>query len=123
MEGDKKIHKPKQRTSEQNRALHLFLKQKSIQCRDAGITVQKVLNETIELEMTETFMKEIWREVQKALYGEKSTTKLTKTGGEIAEIVEHLNRFFSEQFNLEGIDFPHDEEVNKQAIPKPHQVD
>jgi hypothetical protein len=62
--------------------------------------------ETIELEMTQEIMKEIWREVQKALYKKQSTTELSKTGGEIEEITEHLNRFFAEKFNLPGIEFP-----------------
>lgn len=93
------------RTLTQNRALHLWFKQKAQQCNDAGITVQQVMNETIELEMTESQMKEIWRQVQKALYGEKSTTKLKKHE-QIEYIFDHLNRFFGEKFHLDYLPFP-----------------
>lgn len=102
-----KVYKPKPRTLQQNRALHKWIKQKSDQCRAAGISQQAVLNHTIELEMTETQMKEIWRSVQKALYGKKSTTELTKNEGEIDEIYRHLERFFGrEPFFLPSIPFP-----------------
>lgn len=98
-----------QRTTQQNRALHKFLAMKAQQCRDAGITAQMAFNKTIELEMSDEMMKEIWRQVQKALYGKKSTTQLSKQG-EIDEVVEHLNRFFAgNDFNLPGIDFPSEE--------------
>jgi len=94
------------RTQTQNRALHLWFCLKADQCRDAGITAQMALRETIELEMTPDMMKVIWKEVQKALFNKKSTTELNKSDGEFEEISEHLNRFFAEKFNLEGISFP-----------------
>ncbi|MBR1146657.1 hypothetical protein [Bradyrhizobium sp. AUGA SZCCT0431] len=62
-------------------------------------------SKTIELEMTPVMMKEIWRTVQKAMFGKASTADLEKQG-EIDEIAEHLNRFFSVQFNLDGIALP-----------------
>ena len=96
-------------TRQQQKALHVFLAMKAQQCRDAGITAQMAFNKTIELEMSDEMMKEIWRQVQKALYGKKSTTQLSKQG-EIDEIAEHLNRFFAgNDFNLPGIDFPSEE--------------
>jgi len=59
-------------------------------------------------------MKEIWRSVQKAMLGKKSTTELEKTSDEIADIAEHLNRFFAEKFNLEGIEFPSQERIDQE---------
>ena len=98
----------KERTTDQNSALHLWLTKKSEQCRDAGITRQQILTKTIELEVNEHFMKEIFRDVQEAMFKNgKSTRNLEKTG-QIDEIVEHLNRFFSEKFNLPGTEFPND---------------
>ena len=94
-----------QRTSAQNRALHLWLSMKAKKCRDAGINPRQVLEKTIELEMTDEQMKEFWRSVQKALYKTKSTKELSKHE-QIEQIAEHLNRFFAENFNLEGVEFP-----------------
>ena len=95
-----------QRTNQQSRALHLWLTQKSQQCRDAGVSPRMAFEKTLELEMTPEMMKEIWRTVQKALLGKKSTTELEKSNGEIEEVAEHLNRFFARHFNLEGLPIP-----------------
>lgn len=95
-------------TRQQQKALHLFFELKAKQCEEAGVTMQKALQETIEIEMTPQMMKEIYREVMKSLYNKSSTTELNKTG-EIEEVAEHLNRFFAEKFNLEGIEFPSEE--------------
>lgn len=99
----------KPRTPEQNKALHLWLKQKAEQCRNAGVSPRMAFEKTVELEMTPEIMKEIWRTVQKALYKKSSTTELSKHT-EIDEITDHLNRFFADNFNLPGIEFPHDSE-------------
>lgn len=97
----------KPRTPEQNKALHLWLKQKAEQCRNAGVSPRMAFEKTVELEMTPEIMKEIWRTVQKALYKKSSTTELSKHM-EISEISEHLNRFFADNFNLPGIPIPSD---------------
>lgn len=104
------VHKTmKPRTLQQNKALHVWLKQKADQCRDAGVSPKMAFSQTMELEMTPEIMKEIWRTVQKAMFKKKSTTELSKHM-EIDEVAEHLNRFFAEKFNLPGMDFPHDPE-------------
>jgi len=105
-----------QRTLSQNRALHLWLTQKAQQCRDAGVTPRMAFEQTIELEMTPEMMKEIWRTVQKALYHKQSTTELDKVG-EIDELVEHLNRFFANHFNLPGLPLPSYEPGYKDTAP------
>lgn len=97
------------RTPQQNKALHVWLKMKADQCRDAGVGPKMAFANTIELEMTPEIMKEIWRAVQKAMYRKKSTTELAKHM-EIDDITEHLNRFFADKFNLPGIEFPFDAE-------------
>ena len=118
--------KPKQRTYSQNRALHLWFTQKAEQCREAGISPRMAFEKTIELDMTDVMMKEIWRAVQKALYKKTSTTELSKGNGEIDNLVEHLNRFFAgEPFNLEGLPLPNDEDRAREemAIPKPPDIE
>jgi hypothetical protein len=101
----------KERTTDQNSALHLWLSKKAEQCRDAGLTRQKILSQTIELEVNEHFMKEIWRDVQQAMFKNGKSTKNLEKNGQIDEVYEHLNRFFAEKFNLPGIKFPND--INK----------
>lgn len=96
------------RTDQQNKALHKWYELKADQCRQAGVSPRMAFEKTIELEMTPEIMKEIWRSVQKALYGKKSTTELKKSG-EIDELVDHLNRFFAREFFLEETPFPVDE--------------
>jgi len=98
----------KERTTDQNSALHLWLTKKAEQCRGAGLTRQQILAKTIELEVNEHFMKEIWRDVQEAMFKNGKSTKNLEKTGQIEEITEHLNRFFAEKFNLEGIEFPND---------------
>lgn len=97
-----------ERTSDQNSAMHLWFTKKSEQCREAGITRQQILSKTIELEVNEHFMKDIFRDVQEAMFKNGKSTKNLEKIGQIDEIVEHLNRFFAEKFNLEGIEFPND---------------
>lgn len=97
------------RTPAQNNALHLWLSMKAEQCRNAGVSPRMAFERTIELDMTPQIMKEIFRTVQKVMLKKKSTTELEKVG-EIDDIVEHLNRFFAEEFFLEGIPFPSNEE-------------
>jgi hypothetical protein len=98
------------RTEAQNKAIHLWYKLKADQCRDAGVTVQMAMQETMELDMTPEMMKEIWRMVQIKMYKKRSTTQLSKHT-EIDDIAEHLNRFFAEKFNLEGLEIPNDPEI------------
>jgi hypothetical protein len=93
------------RTNQQNRALHKWFTLKADQCRAAGVSPRMAFEKTIELEMTPELMKEIWRQVQIALYKKQSTKDLAKSG-EIDELVNHLNRFFAHEFNLDEIALP-----------------
>jgi hypothetical protein len=99
----------KERTEIQNNSLHLWLHKKTEQCREAGITRQMILSKTMELEVTDTFMKDIWRDVQDAMFKTGRKTRNLEKVGQIDEVYEHLNRFFAEKFNLPGTDWPHDQ--------------
>jgi hypothetical protein len=98
----------KERTEIQNNSLHLWLHKKAEQCREAGITRQMILSKTMELEVTDTFMKDIWRDVQNAMFKTGRKTRNLEKVGQIDEVYEHLNRFFADKFNLPGTDWPHD---------------
>ena len=98
----------RERTESQNNALHLWLHKKVEQCREAGITRQMILSKTMELEVTDEFMKDIWRDVQDAMFKTGRKTRNLDKNGQIDEVYEHLNRFFAEKFKLPGTDWPWD---------------
>ena len=69
----------KQRTSQQNRALHKYFKQVADELNQAGYTVQLVLKEKMDLDWNEKSVKELlWKSSQEAHTGKKSTTELKK---------------------------------------------
>ena len=107
----------KQRTLQQNRALHLYLTWVSTALNEAGLTPEEVLkNFKIELEWTPEMCKEIlWRTAQKRMFGKKSTTELSKQG-EIDKIWEVMNRFLGERLHIESIPFPSEEQINSAKI-------
>jgi len=98
----------RERTEDQNRALHKYFALKSEQCRDAGVTAQLALSKTVELEMSPEMLKEFWRVVQNAMFRKGKSTKNLDKVGDIELVHEHLERFFAEKFNLPAINFPND---------------
>lgn len=88
------------RTLPQNNALHLYYDLLAKELNAAGYTVQLVLKETVDLSWDSAKVKElIWRPVQQALTGKKSTTELDKVS-EIDEVYEHLNIHLGERFHI-----------------------
>ena len=71
----------KQRTQNQNNALHLYLTQVANALDREGHTMQDVVAKITKVEITPTMhnIKElVWREIQKAQLGKESTTFLEK---------------------------------------------
>lgn len=96
----------KQRTGQQNKALHLFLGMLADILNDAGLDQRKVLKPEVSIPWTKTSVKEnLWRPIQQAMYAKKSTTKLAKQK-EIDEIHKVLMRHLAEKFGVEFIPFP-----------------
>ena len=94
-----------QRTSQQNAALHLFFTQLSEELNEKGLDMRHLIRPEIELSWTPYNVKEyLWRPLQKALTGKKSTTKLDKTQ-EIDLIYDNLNRIITERTKGE-VQFP-----------------
>lgn len=93
------------RSSQQNRALHLWFQLVAETCRDAGYDAKLVMNNTVSVEMNADIVKGMWKVMQEALYGTKSTTELQKKE-QIDNIVNHFIRFFGERFGLELPPFP-----------------
>lgn len=97
--------KPTPRTGQQNRALHVFFTLLAYELNEAGLSVQLVLKQKMELNWTPSMVKEmLWRPAQKAILKKKSTTQLRKQE-DIDLIYDHLNRHLSEKFGI-SVPFP-----------------
>jgi hypothetical protein len=97
----------KQRTIQQNKALHKYFELLAKELNDAGLDMRTVLKPEININWTEEMIKEhLWRPVQKLQFGKESTTELTTT--EINKVWETLNMFLSEKFGV-FVDFPHED--------------
>lgn len=86
------------RSSAQNRALHLFFTQVSEQLNDIGIPFVYRGLKGMEFEMqwnAELFKTFTWKPLQKAMFGIDSTTKLKRN--QIDPIFETINKFFAER--------------------------
>ena len=93
------------RSSQQNRALHMWLSQVADALNEAGMPMQKVL--TVDIEWNQDSVKEyLWRTVQKSLLKKDSTTQLSKL--EVTRVYEALNRLLGEKWGIH-IPFPSQE--------------
>lgn len=100
------------RTEAQNSSLHLYLDMVARELNAAGISLRLVMEkmQDFQTDCTKDNLKEVmWRPVQKALTGKKSTTQLDKHS-EIDQIYDHLNKFLSETFFIH-VPFPHEDKV------------
>lgn len=93
------------RTDQQNKALHVWFEAVAEECRKNSVDAQMVMTKVVRMNMTATFIKEMWKSLQLALFQKKSTTQLRKSG-EIDIIRDHFIRFFAEKFELELPPFP-----------------
>jgi hypothetical protein len=80
----------KQRSMSQNSALHVFCKQVSEALNNAGFDFRLFIKPGYPVPFTETLVKEhIWRPIQNAVTGHKSTTK--PEVGQYFDIYDALN--------------------------------
>jgi hypothetical protein len=72
------MEEKKQRTSQQNRALHLAFRQIADTLTEHGLDVRLTLKDDFEVQWSEALVKELlFRQTMKVLLGKKSTTELT----------------------------------------------
>lgn len=92
------------RTTRQNRAIHLMFTQLAQSLNDHGLDMRKTLKPEVDIPWDGRTVKEyIWRPIQKAVLGKKSTTELTTK--EIDGVFEIINKHLGEKFGIE-IQFP-----------------
>lgn len=97
------------RTSQQNKAIHLFFTMLADELNNSGYDQRKVLKETVDIPWTPEAIKEqLWKPIQKLMYNKESTTELDKVK-EIDKVHEVLMRHLGEKFGLEYIPFPMNE--------------
>lgn len=89
----------KQRTLTQNASIHKYCSLLSESFNDAGLDMQAVLSEGASIPWSEDKVKDdIWRKVQIALTGKKSTTDLLKE--EVSQVYEVVNRHIASTFGI-----------------------
>jgi hypothetical protein len=100
-----KTYQPKQRTNQQNRALHLGCRFLSDQLNTLGLEMKLVLKPDYQIWWTPSAIKEhLIRPLMKAKYGKTSTTELAKLE-EIDNIWEDLMRILGERFGEVGFEY------------------
>lgn len=93
----------KQRTDQQNRALHLYFQMIADDLNEAGLDIRKVLKPEIEIPWNKDLVKDyLWRPIQEIYLKKKSTTQLITTDIDI--IFEIFNRHIA-KFGIHE-DFP-----------------
>lgn len=88
----------KTRTSQQNKALHLFFTMLADKMNDAGLefNYQGLRGQELSMPYNVTIIKEyVWKPIQETLFETDSTTKLTTE--HINEILDVLTKFFGER--------------------------
>ena len=97
----------KQRSIQQNKALHKWCEETARELNNAGIS-KEVFYRDIQADYTLENIKELWRSFARTKYGKNSTTELTTK--EFTEIYDEVNRHIS-QF---GIFMPFPSEENSE---------
>lgn len=97
------------RTNQQNKALHVLFCLLSENLNEAGLDMRKTLKPAIEISWTPITVKEyLWRPIQEAQLGKRSTTELTTV--EIDKVFDTINKHMGEKFGLHTA-FPSIDEV------------
>jgi hypothetical protein len=113
-------HVNSKRTIDQNSALHLYCAHVAQELNGAGWSIKKALAYyKVDLDWDMMSVKElIWRPIQIALLGKKSTSDLNKSQ-DITQVYEHINRFLSNPPFSIHVPFPNnpDKAGSKTAQP------
>lgn len=102
-----------QRTTQQNRRLHQWMRELANELNDRGLYVQQVLKPTWEIQWTEELVKDnIVRPIAEAVAKKHHTHELTKK--ELSEVVDIIDKNLLTKFN---INMPFSEETCQQDQP------
>jgi len=94
----------KTRTSQQNRALHLYYRLLADALNDSGYDMRATIRQEIDIPWTPTTIKEhLWRPIQQRYLRERSTTKLETK--DIDKVYDILNKVLAERTGVH-VPFP-----------------
>lgn len=82
--------------------MHLLFSQISTLCMEKGIDLRQIVRKEVPIQCTPENIKWLWKLLQEALFGKKSTTDLKKSG-EIEVVYDAFNRILIERTNSEII--------------------
>lgn len=100
------------RTAKQNNALHLYFTLLAQALNESGYDMKKVIRQEVDIPWNPYSIKEyLWRPVQEAQLGKKSTTKLKKN--EIDQVYETINRVIGERTGVH-VPFPSLEQLESE---------
>jgi len=84
--------KPKPRSNQQNKSIHLYFTMVADALNDAGLDIKKAVE--MDIPWTPILVKELlWRDIQRTMLKKESTTQLTTK--EIDVVWEVLNRYLA----------------------------
>lgn len=99
----------RQRTAQQNRALHVYFSLIANALNDAGYDMRKVLKPEVEIPWSPSAVKEyLWRPIMKAQLRKFSTTEMSTT--DIDSVFDTINRHLGEKLGIHE-PFPSLEEI------------
>ena len=99
----------KKRTNQQNKAIHVLFQLLADELNDAGYDMKRTLKQDVDIPWDGKTVKEyLWRPVQSAQLGKKSTTELSTK--EIDQVFDTLNRHLGQKLGLH-VAFPSIEQI------------
>lgn len=98
-----------QRTELQNRSMHKFFRMVADQCQEQGISQQALFEaRSIDVPVTEHAIKSLWHSIQNQLYGQVSTTELSRS--QVNTVYEALITGMGQKLGLGYVPFPSEDE-------------
>jgi len=105
-----------QRSTQQNKSLHLYFEHLASELNDAGLDMRKTLKPAVEIPWSAQTVKEyIWRPIMQAQLGKRSTTELETT--DIDLVFNTITRHLANRFGLE-VEFPSMESLSLKELTK-----
>lgn len=105
-----------QRSTQQNKSLHLYFEHLASELNDAGLDMRKTLKPAVEIPWSAQTVKEyIWRPIMQAQLGKRSTTELETT--DIDLVFNTITRHLANRFGLE-VEFPSMESLSLKELMK-----